>query len=105
MEKNKNQKKRPPPLRGVELVCPKCHSLLDRRDLPFLEGEDGCWYAQSVANCVSCAIPMDFRLKVDPDGCVYSPKPGSTGDVEWQIFGYMNLESGLIATLEGTPSA
>ena len=106
METNKNQKKRPPPLKGVELICPKCNALLERRDLPFLPGDDdGCWYAQGVANCIPCALPVDFRLKVDPEGCVYVPKPGGTGDVAWQLFGYMNLESGLIAALEGAPKA
>lgn len=95
----------PPPLRGVELCCPKCRSLLDRRDLHFIEGGDDCWYAQSAANCVLCALPVDFRLKVDPDGCVYIPEPGTKGEAKWQLFGYMNLESGLIAPLEGAPRA
>jgi len=88
---------KPPTLRAVELVCPKCKGLITRRDLDFIKFDDDTWHAQAAGNCVRCAQKMEFHLKVDADGCVYAPIPGKvSGELSWTLFGHMSFVTGEI---------
>ena len=95
-----NPKIGPPPLKDVELICPKCRrTVRTLKEIPFVRRKEGDWHAHSVANCVGCARKIELRLRVSDDGSIYAPAPGTIGDPEWEIFGRMDFETGVIITL------